>query len=76
MRAAKLVWALALLAGTVSAEPFVDGDTVVFFGDSITHGGFYHEYLTDFYRTRFPEADIRFVNSGIGGDTANGAEFV
>ena len=73
MRAAKLVWALALLAGTVSAKPFRDGDTVVFFGDSITHGGFYHEYLTDFYRTRFPEADIRFVNSGIGGDTANGA---
>ena len=73
MKIAKLTWALALLAGMASAEPFKDGDTVVFFGDSITHGGFYHEYLTDFYRTRFPEADLRFVNSGIGGDTANGA---
>ncbi len=55
------------------AASFRDGDTVVFFGDSLTHGGFYHEYLADFYRTRFPEADIRFVNSGIGGDTAAGA---
>ncbi|MCQ2388766.1 MAG: SGNH/GDSL hydrolase family protein [Kiritimatiellae bacterium] len=73
MEIAKLAGALALLAGTVSAEPFKDGDTVVFFGDSITHGGFYHEYVTDFYRTRYPEAKIRFVNSGIGGDTAKGA---
>ena len=73
MKMAKLTGVLALLAGVASAEPFKDGDTVVFFGDSITHGGFYHEYLADFYRTRFPEADIRFVNSGIGGDTASGA---
>lgn len=52
---------------------FVDGDTVVFFGDSITHGGRYHEFLADYYRTRFPKARIRFVNSGVGGDTASGA---
>ena len=55
------------------AEPYKDGDTVVFLGDSITHGGIYHAYLTDFYRTRYPEADIRFVNSGIGGDNAKAA---
>ena len=54
--------------------PFRDGDTVVFFGDSITHGGRYHEFLTDYYRTRFPEADIRFVNSGIGGDNAKSSQ--
>ena len=41
-----------------------DGDTVVFFGDSITHGGRYHEFVTDFYRTRFPEA--RSVNNKLG----------
>ena len=55
------------------AEPFRDGDTVVFFGDSITHAGHYHKYIADFYRTRYPERRIRFVNSGIGGDTAAGA---
>ena len=66
--------ALAVVAATIAnAETFHDGDTVVFFGDSITHGGLYHEYITDYYRTRFPEARIRFVNSGIGGDSAAGA---
>ncbi|MBQ7721782.1 MAG: SGNH/GDSL hydrolase family protein [Kiritimatiellae bacterium] len=53
--------------------PFDDGDTVVFFGDSLTHGGRYIKYITDFYRTRYPGRRIRFVNSGIGGDTAGGA---
>ena len=72
-RAAASAAAVVALAASVCAEPFRDGDTVVFFGDSITHGGRYHEFLTDFYRTRFPDADIRFVNSGIGGDSAQGA---
>ena len=64
---------LFMLAGRCGAEPFHDGDAVVFFGDSITHGGQYHKYIADFYRTRYPERKIRFVNSGIGGDTAAGA---
>ena len=55
------------------AEPFRDGDTVVFFGDSLTHGGRFHKYMADFYRTRYPGRRVRFVNSGIGGDTAGGA---
>ena len=63
----------ALLPVVAAAEPYRDGDVAVFFGDSITHGGIYHAYVTDYYRTRFPEAKIRFVNSGIGGDTAAGA---
>ncbi|MBO7721448.1 MAG: SGNH/GDSL hydrolase family protein [Kiritimatiellae bacterium] len=70
------VFAAALLAALFSAAKvpeFKNGDTVVFFGDSITHGGFYHKYLADFYRTRYPDRRIRFINSGIGGDTAAGA---
>ena len=66
--------AAVLLAFAASAEPFADGDTVVFLGDSITHGGRYHQFITDFYRTRYPDARIRFVNSGIGGDSASGAQ--
>ena len=65
--------AALLAAGGVSAQPYTNGDVVVFFGDSITHGGRYHEYISDYYATRFPEASIRFVNSGIGGDTAGAA---
>ena len=72
-RCATVLLFLVALAGACVAEPFRDGDTVVFFGDSITHGGLYHKYIVDFYRTRFPERKIRFVNSGIGGDTAAGA---
>lgn len=69
--------ALAVLLVAAScgvAEPFRDGDTVVFLGDSITHGGRYHGFITDFYRTRYPERKIRFINSGIGGDSAIGAQ--
>ncbi len=51
---------------------FQDGDTVVFFGDSITHGGYFIYNVYDYYLTRFPKAKIRFVNAGVGGDTAGG----
>lgn len=68
-----VVASLSLLPDALRGEPYRDGDTVVFLGDSVTHGGLYHAYLTDFYRTRYPEADIRFVNSGIGGDNAGDA---
>jgi len=73
MTSALVLIAALAVASVAPAGPYADGDVVVFFGDSITHGGRYHEYLTDYYRTRFPEAKIRFVNSGIGGDTAHGA---
>lgn len=52
---------------------FRDGDRVVFFGDSITAGGNYHRFLSDYYLTRFPDADIRFFNAGVGGDNSAGA---
>lgn len=67
-------FAFAVVTHT-EAAPFQDRDTVVFFGDSITHRGRYHEFLADYYYTRFPEADIRFVNSGIGGDNAKSSQF-
>lgn len=49
--------------------PFRDGDRVCFIGDSITHRGLWLHYLETFYRTRFPERNIQFINCGIGGDT-------
>ena len=64
----------AVPLASASPAPFEDGDTVVFLGDSITHGGRYHEFIADFYRTRYPARRIRFVNSGIGGDSAIGAQ--
>ncbi len=54
------------------AEMFKDGDVVLFLGDSITHVGLYEYNLYDYYLTRFPKAKIRFINAGVGGDTAGG----
>lgn len=68
------VLASVFLAGGWSrAEPFRDGETVCFLGDSITHGRQYHGLIYAYYLTRFPERTIRFVNAGIAGDSAGGA---
>lgn len=64
--------AMVATTGPVSAEPFQDGETVCFVGDSITHGGHYHEYIALYYQTRFPDRHIRFVNAGTSGETAAG----
>ena len=61
---------VAFLCYVSAAAPFKDGDRVVFFGDSITHGGFYGEYVNLFYATRYPERNIWFSNSGWSGATA------
>jgi lysophospholipase L1-like esterase len=63
----------AVLAGEGefgSAEPFKEGDTVCFVGDSITRGGNYLSYIRLFYATRFPGRKIQFWNCGVGGDTS------
>ena len=64
-----------MLNANVNAEnrTFGDGEKVCFFGDSITHEGFYHKFVTDYYLTRFPDRNIRFRNVGVSGDTAGGA---
>ncbi|MHB1458329.1 MAG: SGNH/GDSL hydrolase family protein [Armatimonadota bacterium] len=41
-------------------------------GDSITHGGSYHEFVYLYYATRFPNQNIKVYNCGIGGDSAPG----
>lgn len=70
--------ALVLAAGTLLAAtgwsaPFQDGDRVVFYGDSITHGGYYAKMLADFYLTRYPDRAVRFYNAGVAGDNAGAA---
>ncbi len=56
-----------------SSSPFFNNDDVIcFLGDSITHGGQYHEFLQLFYATRYPELNLSFHNCGISGDNAAG----
>ncbi|WP_319591025.1 SGNH/GDSL hydrolase family protein [uncultured Draconibacterium sp.] len=50
--------------------PFKSGERVVFVGNSITHGGYYHSFIWLYYMTRFPEMPISIMNAGVGGDTA------
>ncbi len=76
MRTATMACVLAivcLIGGSLRGETFQDGETVVFLGDSITHGGPYHGMISAYYLTRFPNRTVRFVNAGISGDTAGGA---
>jgi len=49
-----------------------EGDTVVFYGDSITAQRLYTRDVEDFLLTRYPALHLRFVNAGVPGDTVNG----
>lgn len=49
-----------------------DGDTVVFLGDSITAARTYGKIIENYTLLRFPQRKVRFINAGIGGDTATG----
>ncbi len=49
---------------------FEDGDTVAVIGDSITHFNYYVSLLEEMYAVKKPEADIKFYNMGVGGNTA------
>jgi lysophospholipase L1-like esterase len=62
------------LAATASAQQFElkDGDTVVFYGDSITAQHFYTRFVEDFVLTRYPALHMHFVNAGVPGDSVSG----
>jgi lysophospholipase L1-like esterase len=49
-----------------------DGDTVVFYGDSITDQRLYTTFTESYVLTRFPRLRVRFVHSGVGGDRVTG----
>jgi len=51
-------------------QPFVNGDRVVFMGNSITDGGHYHSYIWLYYMTHYPNIRMQCFNAGIGGDVS------
>ncbi len=71
---AAIAAAAAWVACAASAQPFAlkDGQTVVFYGDSITAQRFYTREAEEFVLTRYPALHVRFVNAGVPGDTAAG----
>lgn len=66
--------ALALVLCAAPADPvFRDGDRVVFLGDSITVLHTWTRLVEVAVRLRHPEWSLTFINSGIGGNTAEDA---
>ncbi|MBZ4191358.1 SGNH/GDSL hydrolase family protein [Niabella beijingensis] len=75
MKFLNYLWLLLFAASCFSAGAqgipvFKKGDRVVFVGNSITHGGRYHQYIWLYYMTRFPGMPITILNAGIGGEIA------
>jgi lysophospholipase L1-like esterase len=69
------VLSLACIPGLLSAQQefaLKDGDTVVFYGDSITERRIYSSFTEAYVLTRFPRLKVRFVHSGWAGDTVAG----
>src|SRR5262249_1067484 len=65
---------LLALSPDVWARDFAlkDGDTVVFLGDSITAARAYGKIIENYTLLRYPDRKVRFINAGVGGDTAAG----
>jgi len=61
----------ALLAQTQGFH-LHEGDTVVFFGDSITNQRLYTVFTETYVLTRFPRMHVAFVHSGWSGDRVTG----
>jgi predicted GH43/DUF377 family glycosyl hydrolase/lysophospholipase L1-like esterase len=48
------------------------GDTVVFYGDSITEQNYYNQWVELYTATRFPWMRVNFYGAGVGGDRVSG----
>ncbi|WP_239461526.1 GDSL-type esterase/lipase family protein [Occallatibacter savannae] len=62
------------VGGEANARGFYlhDGDTVVFYGDSITEQNYYNQWVQVYVATRFPWMRVHFYGEGIGGDRVTG----
>jgi predicted GH43/DUF377 family glycosyl hydrolase/lysophospholipase L1-like esterase len=49
-----------------------NGDTVVFYGDSITEQNYYNQWVELYTATRFPWMRVHFYGAGVGGDRVTG----
>ena len=61
-----------LLPAAAQSFQLKSGDTVVFYGDSITAQNLYNQYVELYTVTRFPSMRIHFYGAGIGGDRVSG----
>ena len=66
-----LLFSIAALGGS-SEFQVRDGDTVVFYGDSITNQRLFTVLTEAYALTRFPRIRATFVHSGSSGDRVSG----
>ncbi len=70
------VWMILLWAAGLSWAQgsfyLKEGDRVVFYGDSITEQRLYTTFVETYVVTRFPQLQVGFVHSGVGGDRVTG----
>ncbi|MSR42636.1 MAG: G-D-S-L family lipolytic protein [Pedosphaera sp.] len=70
---ALFVTTIVTLAAAADLPPQLAGvKRVVVLGDSITHAGQYVEFVEAWFRLRFPENKIEFVNIGLPSETVSG----
>jgi len=69
---ALVVLLMAARVGGAADFALRDGDTVVFLGDSITAARGYGKVIENYTLLRYPQRQVRFINAGHGGDTAEG----
>ena len=67
-----LGWASCMALAAAADFAIKDGDTVVFYGDSITDQRLYTSFTESYIVTRFPQLHVKFVHSGWGGDRVIG----
>lgn len=65
---------LLIVRSSAQTSPFFlhNGDTVVFYGDSITEQRLYTVYIATAVHTQHPDWNVRFYNGGVGGDRVTG----
>lgn len=66
----KLLLPLLLIGAARADFVLKDGDTLAFLGDSITAARGYPKVVEHYTLMRYPERKVRFINAGVGGDTA------
>lgn len=69
-----LCWLVSPLLSSAGAQSFYlkSGDTVVFYGDSITAQNLYNQWVELYTVTRFPAMRVHFYGAGVGGDRVSG----
>jgi lysophospholipase L1-like esterase len=67
-----LGWVGCAMLAAAADFAIKDGDTIVFYGDSITDQRLYTSFTESYIVTRFPRMRVKFVHSGWGGDRVIG----